>query len=417
MAGREIFGAWHPLILTLPMTTTPCKLEHLEAPLPPGPGLGVSARHCYWFDWMRFGAAFLVMLQHLREYHFVAYGDMDALYHKSWIAGALLLTHLGTEAVVVFFVLSGYLVGGRSAQKVLAGIFSPLEYVIDRATRIYVTLLPALLLTLLSLLWRGGHDTVISFLGNVAGVQFAYVEVFGGNGPLWTLTFEIWFYVLWGGVMTLLVGKTPLLRAAAWLAVSLALGMFTRLDAVVPSSGVFLYCWLLGALACVYESKVTRQTDLVPGLLLLLVGIVFSKMTGGSAELNLKWPLPLLPSHPFAILLMSIGLCVVLTSVSQWEPPTLWWRKVEKSGTWLAAFSYTLYLTHYPLVLLWSYYFPKRATAFDLQSLGTFFLEMLFCLAAAWVLYQIFEKNTSKVRKWATRLFLPNKRAGQSVNA
>ena len=57
-------------------------------------------------------------------------------------------TGLGHQAVVVFFVLSGYLVGGSVLTAYQSGRWSWAAYALRRLTRLWVVLLPALIITL-----------------------------------------------------------------------------------------------------------------------------------------------------------------------------------------------------------------------------------------------------------------------------
>ncbi len=58
------------------------------------------------------------------------------------------ITRLGFEAVLIFFVLSGLLVGGRAMKRLSAGTFRIKSYVVDRAVRILLPLLASLVLFL-----------------------------------------------------------------------------------------------------------------------------------------------------------------------------------------------------------------------------------------------------------------------------
>ncbi len=65
-----------------------------------------------YLDSLRAGAAICVLVSHLRSFLFV---DWPYVTNKNILLGAFyFLTGLGHEAVVVFFVLSGFFVGGRA---------------------------------------------------------------------------------------------------------------------------------------------------------------------------------------------------------------------------------------------------------------------------------------------------------------
>lgn len=99
-------------------------------------------------DLIRFIAAFLVVAGHYRDGLFVDYYQLHQSDQTFITSIFYLSTRFGFEAVVVFFVLSGLLVGGKAIDRILKGSFNPLQYGIDRAVRIMLPLISALLLYL-----------------------------------------------------------------------------------------------------------------------------------------------------------------------------------------------------------------------------------------------------------------------------
>jgi len=97
----------------------------------------------------------------------------------------------------------------------------------------------------------------------------------------------------------------------------------------------------------------------------------------------------------------------VLPSLCLVRPASTAVAALERFGGRLAAFSYTLYLTHYPLLALWGWIFPGRHTQINLVSMLHFISAIGFCLFVAWMLYLPFEGHTAYVRNWLkTRLRL-----------
>ena len=128
------------------------------------------------------------------------------------------LTGFGHQAVMVFFVLSGFLISSSILRSLSAGTWSWSGYAISRATRLYVVLIPGLLF---GLLWDvlgkslfastglytqplgsfGGlvvQDalTAGNFFGTLFFLQTIVCSSFGSNGPLWSIANEFWYYVL-----------------------------------------------------------------------------------------------------------------------------------------------------------------------------------------------------------------------------
>lgn len=92
--------------------------------------------HYYWLDTMRFVAAFMVLLSHARNTFFPAFGDLPAGQHNIFSMAFTLFCRMGHEAVIVFFVLSGFLVGGRGFERIKNGSMNVGSYAIDRFARI-----------------------------------------------------------------------------------------------------------------------------------------------------------------------------------------------------------------------------------------------------------------------------------------
>ena len=91
-------------------------------------------------------AALAVMAGHMRGMYFVDYNDLE---YKSVIAQIFyFLTGFGHQSVIVFFVLSGFLVGGSVIEKFEKGTWSWKKYLTQRLARLWIVLIPSLLFTL-----------------------------------------------------------------------------------------------------------------------------------------------------------------------------------------------------------------------------------------------------------------------------
>ena len=93
---------------------------------------------------VRWLAAFFVVIGHLRSLMFVNYAAVE---HKNvFIRLFYFLTGFGHQAVMVFFVLSGFLIGGKVVLLVRQNRFTTVDYLINRISRIYIVLIFALML-------------------------------------------------------------------------------------------------------------------------------------------------------------------------------------------------------------------------------------------------------------------------------
>lgn len=171
-----------------------------------------------YLDFVRFVAAFLVFIDH--------YADRN-------LTGGLLyqLAPFGAEAVVVFFVLSGYVIGyATDTREQTAGV-----YTINRAARIYSVAVPALVLTfLLDAIGRSVRPDLYLAMPNfqpngqfwqfIGGLLFinqiwsVNAEI-GSNLPYWSLGYEIWYYAIFG-MAAFATGRWRIAGAAALLLIA-----------------------------------------------------------------------------------------------------------------------------------------------------------------------------------------------------
>jgi len=157
---------------------------------------------------MRATAALIVFLVHLRGSAFVEFGALPQDQQGHFAKAIFGILRLGHEAVLVFFVLSGFLVGGQIIRRLGDGSFDIGSYFIDRITRILVPLIPACLLTVALSAWLGGIPTNwMQVVGNMTGLNGVVVSGLPNNAPLWSLAYEIWFYVLAGAIGLMLSSK------------------------------------------------------------------------------------------------------------------------------------------------------------------------------------------------------------------
>jgi len=214
----------------------------------------LAKRTSVHLDAIRGVSALAVLLHHLRGLFFV---DYPFLANKSFFLTVLYaVTGYGHQAVIIFFVLSGYFIGTSVMQSVRAQKWSWRTYLVSRITRLQLVLFPALVL---GGLWdRIGmripqaaplyfdalykfnvasvalRSTVPVFLGNFFYLQSIVSPVFGSNGPLWSLSYEFWYYIIFPALI---------LATAAWTA--------NRIRIFYAGLALFLL-WFVGAQICFY---------------------------------------------------------------------------------------------------------------------------------------------------------------------
>lgn len=391
--------------------------------LEPSPDAGparITPRVSNLLDAARWIAACLVVISHLRLILFTDYapGQPDSPF---W-AAFFFLAGYGREAVVVFFVISGMLVGGLTLDKLRSRpqSVSVQRYLIARFSRIYIVLLPVLVLG--CLLDQAGRAWLAApglydnpsfdwpfaqiFAGNLLLLQDIAVPAIGTNGPLWSLAYEWWYYMAFA--LALLAVQAPRYELRMmWL---LAFGLLCVVlpKAIVIAGGL----WVMGAVAVlmVRKAQPTRLPLWVPlaalaGLLVVL-RVLMIKQDFGFGSPALGW---------FKQGLLGAAFCwVVLTAWRQAAPAAA--PAMAPLNMRLAAFSYSLYLTHVP-VMDFTLGLAQRLTGRTLVhqpqgfgQLGWFFVLLVVVYAVAWLFGQLTEERTASLRAWLEQRTEPDRR-------
>jgi len=375
----------------------------------------LAARTSVHLDLIRGVAALAVMLGHLRGFFFVTFPFIS---HKSLAVSALYaVTGYGHEAVMIFFALSGFFIGASVLDSVIKQTWSWRTYFANRVTRLQLVLFPALLLGLLwdqigmrvpqaAALYYGGIDnfflpsvalrsTAAVFFGNLFFLQSIVSPVFGSNSPLWSISYEFWYYILFPALALAAISGAGIRKRLLYGGLFLLLLWFV-------GSQVRLYfpIWLAGAVVGRLRrvtGSISREAQWVlsSGAGLLFFGVLARVRTHRlSSDLLSDY----LVGSAFAVLLFAIVLG------SRKDVSSSYARMAKK----LSGFSYTLYLVHFPvLLLLCGMLNPKRAWQPDplhlLYALGIALLILVYSYAVA----EFTEARTATVRRRLLQMWMP----------
>ena len=337
-------------------------------------------------DLMRGLAAIAVLAAHLRGDAFVEYGALPASQHGALTMVLFASTRFAFEAVMVFFVLSGFLVGGQVLARCRQRLFQISDYAIDRSTRILIPLVPACLFAVAVEYYVFGRaPPVWQIIANMVGLNEIVTPSLDTDPVLWSLSYEIWFYIL-AGAAAFVASRRP--NAASTLVIAAGIFVFTILKAE------YLAFWLLGASASLIVGISFKKTLFFLGACLLIAGSLFYQLAAESRSVA-----PVIYIQPLlSEFLMCIGIALALPFLASSFVNRSLARIAPVAGA-LASFSYTLYLTHRPTDAVLGGIFGK-ADALSAQSLFHFGLRLLLCLAVAVIFYFCFERNTPTARKY-----------------
>lgn len=358
-----------------------------------------SDGHFYWLDLIRFTAAFLVMACHYRGAFFVEYGLLPADQHNPLSFSFYILTRMGEEAVLVFFVLSGLLVGGKAMLRIADRTFSARSYALDRFVRIMLPLTSALGLWVLTCVITGSTIDWSNILGSLCSVQLIFTGC--AFETLWSLVYEVWFYIVMFGIGVILTRRDrPFdIKYAIGLAV-LLLCFF-----VFAKIGTFyLMIWLTGAVM-MWKLLPANRLTLWAGALIMVFSIALLQY-GKQSNLSENTWLTSGIGRDIVSLTLGISFALFIQQIIRHKPEHRFTLRLNTAGTRLAAFSYTLYLTHIPVMRLLEYLgFPKSGTL-SLTSTGLYVASLGIGLIAAYAIYWLFERNTARVKRYLRdRLF------------
>lgn len=321
------------------------------------------------------------------------------------------MTSMGHSAVVVFFVLSGYLVGGSALSSFKRG-WKWAPYLTNRLTRLFVVLLPAIVFGAVldtvgthflsgHALYQGwGQETVQGpvssrltlpiALGNLAFLQTILVPTFGSNGPLWSLANELWYYMLF-----------PLLLLAGYRNTSqiYRAGCLCLLGVILWSIGfpiaVEFPIWMIGA------AIASRPTTLRIPNRIRRIGMAASILCMFAVAM-FQHAIPANSVVVDYLLAVPCGVLIWIAHHRVHDGAESSWSHVVG---WVASMSYTLYLTHLPaMVLLTALIVPGIRWTPDALHLLIGLCACSVIFAYSTMLYWFFEYRTDAVRVLIKRL-------------
>jgi peptidoglycan/LPS O-acetylase OafA/YrhL len=358
-------------------------------------------------DLLRGIAALLVFGEHWRNFFFVDFPELTVSQRWAY-ALPYTLTAAGHQAVVVFFLLSGFLISGSVFRMLDHDRWTWRGYATHRLLRLWIVLVPGLLLcamwdsfgvSLLATraLYFGDaanhlmHDVAYQrrasyFFGNLLFLQGKTVPTFGSNVALWSLANEFWYYVLF-----------PLALIATWKSQRI----ITRV--VCGLLFVAICSWLRGSFLPVFP--------------IWLAGVLVFRLPRIPLSTRARWlavalyvPIVLAPTvfRLHINVLLSDYLLTVATGSLLWVLLSAT-SKAENSRTvsairFLARGSFSLYVVHVPVFAFFAAYFVGndrwQPTMVHLLVGGAVFAGTAIY---AFIIAYFTEFRTDTVRRWLER--------------
>ncbi len=342
----------------------------------------MSARFSLYLDLARFVAAIVVFLSH---FAYARFSDGAYLFIRDW--------NLGSDAVVFFFVLSGLVIAytTETKDKTLS------QYSFNRMTRLFSVIVPALILTIV-LDYFGQKISPESYDGwwynNVPaweqmarGLSFSnqwFGQNFriGSNGPMWSLSYEASYYIVFGIMfyyggfkkylllipLFVVFGVSILALFPVWL---MGLWAYNKIrSGELASRFVWPSIIVPPMIYAIFLSIHLPKTLLL--LTKLLLGANFVNYTLGFAD-EFVWN--------FIIALLVAVHLIGVAAYSQTSQKTLNLR-FSKIVRWGAGATFSIYIVHYPLLQFVDAILPQTSIQF-LRHTILFSSVLLLCFVFA----------------------------------
>ncbi|QBY01301.1 acyltransferase [Rhodophyticola sp. CCM32] len=338
-----------------------------------------------------------------------------------------LRTGLGDLGVVIFFVLSGFLIASTSTAKADRSRYLFQDYLLDRAFRIFAPYLPALIAVFIldgltlrfsTVQTYAEYFTLKDFTASLLmlqqfppgiildewfGLNAAKLSTFGSARPFWTVANEWWLYVCFGMIFFSIVSK----HRKTGFVFLLAAAIVPVFNFVAGTGDGLSLLWVVMALMGVFYARRPGKTGAnmpdikVPDSKLNIILTMALICTLLLAVVRFLWISYLHPSlapgtpvvYDFNLyVLIAFAMSLMFFLVRQIENPL-----GHKSIRFLAGYSYSLYLIHYSII----YFCDALELGPKGKATRLLFLYLL-CNVAAVLLWALFERHHRRLRYWVS---------------
>lgn len=343
--------------------------------------LSINKSQSIYIDFIRGVSAQLVLIGHLYGFYF----NNQNIFIQNF-------------GVVIFFILSGHLVTLSALRLLKDKYFNFKFFFIDRFSRIYAGLIPALIICLLIDVFNvliSGPDQILlninnlnlqSFLAslfNLGGLPDpinigSIIQPLGSMRPLWSVALEWWIYIFFGISLFLIRRKKHL--GLGMISLSIII-IYMQFYLNMSHIAFFVVtAWILSSGLVLINTKIfNNYLILFLSFILLLFG--FNKY----AEIHFYEPI---------IMLSLIGIyfsCFEIFKDINYSKKFIFLSKK------ISSFSYSLYLIHYTLIVI-------LKPLLNIQSIVEMIMIYFICNIFAYYFYKTFE-----VKYYSIRNFLKGK--------
>lgn len=345
-------------------------------------------------DILRLISALLVMLHH-------AYIMWDLSFIKANIS------FLGHFSVIVFFVLSGYLISFTTTNNNRGKI----QYLKARLSRLYSILFPAICITAICqiAIYFLNSDLSSQYLRSPTLIRYILSIFFLNeiwsyslapplNGPLWSMSYEFWYYIIFG---------LWFFYSKSWKTL-----IFPLIGCLIagPSILLMMPIWLMGSLAYkLPRLNIHRNVSWLLFALFLTTGFLLMPKLMGLPYLLGKAPLyhanQFITDNIIGVFVALALWSIPLTNISKPKPKSI------NSFRKIADLTFPLYLMHYPLLVLFKAMFGYKA-----GSVSQYVIAVFSIIAFTAVFGSYFERKRHLWDKFFEYILLKSRSALRNIH-
>ena len=334
---------------------------------------------------------------------------------------------IGSFGVVIFFVLSGFLIHHNTlTNHQRYGELFLETYMMKRFFRVFTLYIPVVILCfmtditlqhfVLPLEQKVNENARIqNFFGSflmlqqnpwsevgaqIFGVDAVNLKPYGSARPLWTVAIEWWIYVAYGIAASVYYGysRAPrMLSSVGFLFVfSMSIVAFNAISGIGNNLSLI---WALGALVAHFfvkldDSKISGKQGTIYAAMFLLLGLFFLRIF----HMNWSSIYRIVDPYDFVNAIIFSGLFAAFLIKSPVKMEILRWRYIAKL---VANLSYPLYLSHFTVLSVF-----YGLGWFEDVSFTNYFVIFGASNCVAFLLYHLIDKHHGALRVAFSKRFL-----------
>ena len=351
----------------------------------------------YLLDFARAIAATCVVLLHYQHFYFSDYNqqlnftkNLQPFYN---ILG--IFYEFGTVAVQFFFILSGFIFFMFYRERILEGVINFKNFIILRLTRLYpLHLLTLILVLIIQFFYNQSYSEYFIYKNNNLEnfiAHFLLIQEWGligetasYNGPSWSISVEFFLYIIFFLISIFFIKN--IFQSLITIIISLLIYFF--LQPVLNNLILGLLLFYIGGFTFffyIYLKKFYKKKIFI--LVLIIIDIIVFGRFLNESFLNFQNSIEFLIGNKLFILLFFIKFPLIIINLSILQ---LYKKNLGKNIKLLGDISYTIYLVHFPIQLLFALVI-KKMLIIDFNSPFFFLIYISTVFLASILIYKFFE--------------------------